>query len=182
MIYPIINWDQRWPLMCTSVSWSYAHYSNVWLSTLAVFSTFIFFWRTVIVILFSVWAWRLHPLFLSQCWHWESVKRYVPKKEKERKNLSNGPLDIDRAQVDLSLSFSALSSCFGNFSIFFQLSDALTLLPGTVIPMLEAVLEVVPIEKLAVHFHDTYGQALSNILISLQVIYLPFKLPFCIQM
>ncbi|KAL2534947.1 Hydroxymethylglutaryl-CoA lyase [Abeliophyllum distichum] len=41
--------------------------------------------------------------------------------------------------------------------------------PGTVIPMLEAVLEVVPVEKLAVHFHDTYGQALSNILISLQM-------------
>lgn len=35
--------------------------------------------------------------------------------------------------------------------------------------MLEAVLDVVPIDKLAVHFHDTYGQALSNILISLQV-------------
>ncbi|KAL2927278.1 Hydroxymethylglutaryl-CoA lyase mitochondrial, partial [Bienertia sinuspersici] len=33
--------------------------------------------------------------------------------------------------------------------------------PGTVIPMLEAVLDVVPAEKLAVHFHDTYGQALS---------------------
>ncbi|XP_047951214.1 hydroxymethylglutaryl-CoA lyase, mitochondrial-like isoform X1 [Salvia hispanica] len=41
--------------------------------------------------------------------------------------------------------------------------------PGTVIPMLEAVLNVVPIEKLAVHFHDTYGQALSNILLSLQM-------------
>ncbi|KAK4485630.1 hypothetical protein RD792_008273 [Penstemon davidsonii] len=41
--------------------------------------------------------------------------------------------------------------------------------PGTVIPMLEAVLEVVPVEKLAVHFHDTYGQALSNILLSLQM-------------
>lgn len=40
---------------------------------------------------------------------------------------------------------------------------------GTVIPMLKAVLEVVPVEKLAVHFHDTYGQALSNILVSLQV-------------
>lgn len=40
---------------------------------------------------------------------------------------------------------------------------------GSVIPMLEAVLDVVPIDKLAVHFHDTYGQALSNILISLQV-------------
>ncbi|KAB2609893.1 hypothetical protein D8674_037238 [Pyrus ussuriensis x Pyrus communis] len=41
--------------------------------------------------------------------------------------------------------------------------------PGTVIPMLEAVLDVVPTDKLAVHFHDTYGQALSNILASLQV-------------
>ncbi|GMP86406.1 hypothetical protein CsSME_00039193 [Camellia sinensis var. sinensis] len=41
--------------------------------------------------------------------------------------------------------------------------------PGTVIPMLEAVIDVVPLEKLAVHFHDTYGQALSNILASLQM-------------
>ncbi|XP_065846998.1 hydroxymethylglutaryl-CoA lyase, mitochondrial-like isoform X3 [Euphorbia lathyris] len=40
--------------------------------------------------------------------------------------------------------------------------------PGTVIPMLEAVIDVVPVNKLAVHFHDTYGQALSNILASLQ--------------
>lgn len=42
--------------------------------------------------------------------------------------------------------------------------------PGTVIPMLEAVTDVVPTDKLAVHYHDTYGQALSNILASLQVI------------
>lgn len=41
--------------------------------------------------------------------------------------------------------------------------------PGTVIPMLEAVTDVVPIDKLAVHYHDTYGQALSNILASLQM-------------
>ncbi|XP_038905646.1 hydroxymethylglutaryl-CoA lyase, mitochondrial-like [Benincasa hispida] len=41
--------------------------------------------------------------------------------------------------------------------------------PGTVIPMLESVVNVVPIENLAVHFHDTYGQALSNILVSLQM-------------
>ena len=41
--------------------------------------------------------------------------------------------------------------------------------PGTVIPMLEAVMDVVPVDRLAVHFHDTYGQALSNILVSLQV-------------
>ncbi|KAF9598998.1 hypothetical protein IFM89_033343 [Coptis chinensis] len=41
--------------------------------------------------------------------------------------------------------------------------------PGTVVPMLEAVMAVVPLEKLAVHFHDTYGQSLSNILASLQM-------------
>ncbi|RDY13158.1 Hydroxymethylglutaryl-CoA lyase, mitochondrial, partial [Mucuna pruriens] len=41
--------------------------------------------------------------------------------------------------------------------------------PGTVVPMLLAVMAVVPIEKLAVHFHDTYGQSLPNILVSLQM-------------
>ncbi|KAI8541237.1 hypothetical protein RHMOL_Rhmol08G0046400 [Rhododendron molle] len=41
--------------------------------------------------------------------------------------------------------------------------------PGTVIPMIKSVINVVPVEKLAVPFHDTYGQALSNILASLQM-------------
>ncbi|XP_022731471.1 hydroxymethylglutaryl-CoA lyase, mitochondrial-like isoform X2 [Durio zibethinus] len=41
--------------------------------------------------------------------------------------------------------------------------------PGTVVAMLEAVMAVVPAEKLAVHFHDTYGQSLPNILVSLQM-------------
>lgn len=40
---------------------------------------------------------------------------------------------------------------------------------GTVVPMLEAVIADVPAEQLAVHFHDTYGQALVNILAALQV-------------
>ncbi|MGB0513491.1 MAG: hydroxymethylglutaryl-CoA lyase, partial [Wenzhouxiangellaceae bacterium] len=34
--------------------------------------------------------------------------------------------------------------------------------------MLDAVLGVVPAEKLAVHLHDTYGQALANILVALE--------------
>ncbi|MCT8985863.1 hydroxymethylglutaryl-CoA lyase [Shewanella phaeophyticola] len=34
--------------------------------------------------------------------------------------------------------------------------------------MLEAVAKVVPIDKLALHFHDTYGQALANILACLE--------------
>ncbi|XP_061953956.1 hydroxymethylglutaryl-CoA lyase, mitochondrial-like [Populus nigra] len=37
------------------------------------------------------------------------------------------------------------------------------------VPMLEAVMAVVPVEKLSVHFHDTYGQSLPNIYVSLQV-------------
>ena len=35
--------------------------------------------------------------------------------------------------------------------------------------MIEAVAAVVPREQLAVHFHDTYGQALANILAALEV-------------
>ncbi len=40
--------------------------------------------------------------------------------------------------------------------------------PVKVAAMLEAVLKVIPTDKLAVHFHDTYGQALANILVALQ--------------
>lgn len=39
---------------------------------------------------------------------------------------------------------------------------------GTVRAMLEAVSEVVSVDTIAVHFHDTYGQALANILVALQ--------------
>ncbi|KAI6227677.1 3-hydroxymethyl-3-methylglutaryl-CoA lyase, cytoplasmic [Aphelenchoides fujianensis] len=34
--------------------------------------------------------------------------------------------------------------------------------------MLDEVLKVAPAEKLAVHFHDTYGQALANVLVSIE--------------
>ncbi|XP_074570017.1 hydroxymethylglutaryl-CoA lyase, mitochondrial-like [Curcuma longa] len=40
---------------------------------------------------------------------------------------------------------------------------------GSVIPMLEAVTSLIPVDKIAVHFHDTYGQALPNILVALQM-------------
>ena len=39
--------------------------------------------------------------------------------------------------------------------------------PASVSKMLQAVSTKVPVEKLAVHFHDTYGQALTNIYLSL---------------
>ena len=40
--------------------------------------------------------------------------------------------------------------------------------PESVTRMLDAVLKIAPADKLAVHFHDTYGQALANIYASLQ--------------
>ncbi|MCW9033186.1 MAG: hydroxymethylglutaryl-CoA lyase [Rhodospirillales bacterium] len=41
--------------------------------------------------------------------------------------------------------------------------------PGKVQAMLEAVAKVIPMDQLAVHFHDTYGQALANIYAALQL-------------
>lgn len=41
--------------------------------------------------------------------------------------------------------------------------------PGQAQQLIDGVAEVVPVERLAVHFHDTYGQALANILAALQV-------------
>ena len=41
--------------------------------------------------------------------------------------------------------------------------------PAGVKRMLQAVMEHVPVEKLAVHFHDTYGMALTNIYTALEM-------------
>ncbi|KAM4038841.1 hydroxymethylglutaryl-CoA lyase, mitochondrial [Anomaloglossus baeobatrachus] len=41
--------------------------------------------------------------------------------------------------------------------------------PGSMREMLAAVLDVIPAKALAVHCHDTYGQALANILVALQM-------------
>jgi len=40
--------------------------------------------------------------------------------------------------------------------------------PGSISKMIEAVKASIPVEKLAIHCHDTYGQALANILVSLE--------------
>jgi hydroxymethylglutaryl-CoA lyase len=40
--------------------------------------------------------------------------------------------------------------------------------PGEVEALIAAVGRVIPREKLAVHFHDTYGQGLANVLAALQ--------------
>jgi len=41
--------------------------------------------------------------------------------------------------------------------------------PNKIAAMLDAVLKVAPVEKLAIHCHDTYGQALVNIYAALQM-------------
>ncbi|XP_027845921.2 hydroxymethylglutaryl-CoA lyase, mitochondrial isoform X2 [Aphis gossypii] len=41
--------------------------------------------------------------------------------------------------------------------------------PGSIRAMLQEVMEIVPVENLALHCHDTYGQALSNILTALEM-------------
>jgi hydroxymethylglutaryl-CoA lyase len=41
--------------------------------------------------------------------------------------------------------------------------------PGKIRTMLSAVAKAVPMEKLAVHFHDTWGQALANIFAALEL-------------
>lgn len=41
--------------------------------------------------------------------------------------------------------------------------------PGVMKDMLSAVMHEVPVSALAVHCHDTYGQALANTLMALQV-------------
>lgn len=40
---------------------------------------------------------------------------------------------------------------------------------ATTFKLLNAIKEAIPLDKIAVHFHDTYGQALANILTSLQM-------------
>jgi hydroxymethylglutaryl-CoA lyase len=41
--------------------------------------------------------------------------------------------------------------------------------PGSIEAMLKEVSKILPMDKLALHCHDTYGQALANILRGLEV-------------
>lgn len=50
--------------------------------------------------------------------------------------------------------------------------------PKSMAKMLQSVMKEIPTSALAVHCHDTYGQALANILIALQVrVWLLLQLP-----
>jgi hydroxymethylglutaryl-CoA lyase len=57
--------------------------------------------------------------------------------------------------------------CLGCYEI--SLGDTIGIgTPATMRSLLEEVLKLIPVEAVAVHCHDTYGQALANILTALE--------------
>tara|TARA_R110001583_G_scaffold2083_2_gene15386 strand:- start:12201 stop:13115 length:915 start_codon:yes stop_codon:yes gene_type:complete len=73
--------------------------------------------------------------------------------------------DIDPEQVALVAEKLLAMGCYE-----ISLGDTVGVgNPASVTKMIEAVSARVPIDKLAVHFHDTYGQALTNIYAALQL-------------
>ncbi|MBU1310471.1 MAG: hydroxymethylglutaryl-CoA lyase [Gammaproteobacteria bacterium] len=75
------------------------------------------------------------------------------------------PYQGDVAPTEVALVAKALLE-MGCYEI--SLGDTIGVgTPDKVNAMLDAVLAMVPADKLAVHFHDTYGQALTNIYVAL---------------
>jgi hydroxymethylglutaryl-CoA lyase len=73
--------------------------------------------------------------------------------------------DIDPEQVALVAEKLMAMGCYE-----ISLGDTVGVgNPASVTKMIQAVSARVPVEKLAVHFHDTYGQALTNIYAALQL-------------
>jgi hydroxymethylglutaryl-CoA lyase len=65
--------------------------------------------------------------------------------------------DVSRRLLDLGVFEVAVSDTIGIAH------------PGQVRSVVEAVLRVVPLEQLALHFHDTRGTALANVLVALSM-------------
>lgn len=106
----------------------------------------------------------------------ESIERFIPVIEAAKaRNLpvrgyvscvAGCPYDGDIAPEKVAEVANKLFE-LGCYEI--SLGDTIgTGTPQTIQRMLNAVQEHVPANKLAVHFHDTYGQALTNILVALQ--------------
>lgn len=105
----------------------------------------------------------------------ESIERFRPVLEAAKKNnvkvrgyvstVVGCPYQGAIAPMDVVKVVEALYD-MGCYEI--SLGDTIGVgTPGTISKMLDEVVRVVPPEKLAAHFHDTYGQALANILTSL---------------
>lgn len=106
----------------------------------------------------------------------ESIERFRPVLEAAKKNnikvrgyvstVVGCPYQGAIAPRDVVKVVEALYS-MGCYEI--SLGDTIGVgTPGSMRRMLDEVVRVVPAEHLAVHCHDTYGQALSNILTSLE--------------
>lgn len=81
----------------------------------------------------------------------------------------------DRAAFSMSvLAFGQVSKKMYSMGCYeISLGDTIGIgTPGSMREMLTAVMKEVPVGALAVHCHDTYGQALANILVALQVRFL----------
>lgn len=72
--------------------------------------------------------------------------------------------------VFLFLFFQLAKRLYGMGCYEISLGDTIGVgTPGSMLKMLQNVMKEVPANALAVHCHDTYGQALPNILTALQV-------------
>ena len=89
-----------------------------------------------------------------------------------------------RTKLEKSLKFFSTKVCFAKKSNFFAHAELVKIFlgcyevslgdtigvgtPGAIAAILKTVLETIPPSKIALHLHDTYGQALANILVGLQ--------------
>ncbi|WP_350432874.1 hydroxymethylglutaryl-CoA lyase [Shewanella sp. H8] len=102
----------------------------------------------------------------------ESIERFIPLMEAAKKhNIAvrgyvscvlgcpyEGDIDVNEVARVSEILFQ-----MGCYEI--SLGDTIGVgTPNKALQMVEAVAKVVPVDKLALHFHDTYGQALANIL------------------
>ena len=73
-------------------------------------------------------------------------------------------------QVGLSIELQCMSTALRNNSFLkCILTVSASFVQGSMEDMLKTVSKVLPVNALAVHCHDTYGQALANILVAVQV-------------
>jgi len=106
----------------------------------------------------------------------ESIKRFIPVVERAKQNgikvrgyvscVLGCPYEGDIA-ISKVVEISKTLYDLGCYEV--SLGDTIGV--GTALKtekMIQAVKAQIPVEHLAVHFHDTYGQAMANILIALQ--------------
>lgn len=106
----------------------------------------------------------------------ESIERFTPVLDAAKKNNLNVRMYVSTAlgcpyegdvSVEKVVEVSKHLYDMGCYEIV--ICDTIGVAtPGKVKAVIEAVANVVPLEALAVHFHDTYGQALANIYAALE--------------